>query len=97
MEWETVFSSREEVEAALIRGLLEGAGIRVVTMLKGMKGLSPIFGMRAPGEIELKVAPEAADLARAIIAAQPEPEADPEADPGADPGAEADPGKPASE
>lgn len=73
MEWETVFSSRDQVEAALVKGLLESAGIRVVSLLTGMKSLSPIFGMGAPGDIELKVAPDAVDLARAIIAARPEP------------------------
>jgi len=74
MEWDTVFSSRDQVEAALIKGLLESAGIQVVQVLKGLKSLTPIFGMGAPGDIELKVSPDRAELARAIIAARPEPE-----------------------
>lgn len=64
----------------MVKGLLEQSGIRVIQVLKGFKSLTPIFGMGASGEIELKVHPDAVDLARAIIAAEPEPpESDTEA------------------
>lgn len=74
MEWDVVFSSPDEVTVALIRGLLESSGIRVITRAKGLKNLQPIFGTRASGQFELLVPPDAAELARAIIEAPPLPE-----------------------
>jgi hypothetical protein len=70
--WEEVFRTGEQVEMELIRGLLETNGFPVVVEAKGLKSMPVIFGHASYGEWILKVPPDHADQARAMLAAKPE-------------------------
>lgn len=69
-DWICVFTSADDFEAEVVRGLLEGSDIQVVVFRHGFKALHPILGHTARGEVELRVPPDQADLARAILSAE---------------------------
>lgn len=71
-KWEEVFATSDQVEAELVRGLLDTSGIPVVIEAKGLKAMPTYFGHAAYGELILKVPPDQVDLALALLAARPE-------------------------
>lgn len=78
--WVTVASPRDDLEAALLRGLLEGAGIATQVRPRGFRTLAgALGGANLPGHIDLLVRPDDAYEARMLLSAKPE---DPEAKPG---------------
>lgn len=80
-EWEEIFRTGDDVEAEMVRGLLEMNGFPVVVESKGLKALPTIFGHAASGERILRVPPDMAEAAREFLAAAPEPPEE-ETDPG---------------
>lgn len=72
VDWEVVFETGDQVEAELVRGLLATSDIPVVMEYKGLKSMQTFFGAGAPGQLQLKVPPDHADLARELLASQAE-------------------------
>jgi hypothetical protein len=77
-DWEEVFIATEPMEAEMVKGLLESAGIPVVIEARGLQAMPGIFGHGAPGQLRLKVPPDQVDLALAILRAESEDPGDPE-------------------
>jgi len=80
-DWEEVFIATEPMEAEMLKGLLESAGIPVVIEARGLKAMPGIFGHGASGQLRLKVPPDRVELARAILRAefqQPDEPGEPE-------------------
>lgn len=69
-DWEEVYIATESLEAEMLKGLLESAGIPVVIEPRGLKAMPGIFGHSAPGQLRLKVPPDRAELALAILRAE---------------------------
>jgi hypothetical protein len=75
-EWEAVFSTVSQVEAQIVRGLLETNGFTVLVRTTGLKQLAFIYGDAAIGEIILLVPPSQVDEALGLLSAEPEPESE---------------------
>jgi hypothetical protein len=73
-DWPVVFSTGDQVEAEVVRGLLESSGIPVIAVRHGLKRFEPWLGATASGSIDLKVPPDRAEEAREILAAPPQDE-----------------------
>jgi hypothetical protein len=73
-DWVVVFRTGEDLEMELIKGLLTTSGIPVVVEAKGAKSMPVIMGVASTGEYLLKVPPEWAETARALIEAPVEDE-----------------------
>lgn len=73
-DWKVVFTTSDQVEAEVVRGLLETSGIDVIVVRRGLKALEPFLGATAAGTLELKVPPDRADEAIALLEAEPEEE-----------------------
>lgn len=69
-EWEVVFRTGDQVEAEVVKGLLVTSDIPVIVEAKGLKSMPIFFGHAASGELLLKVPPDQAELARALLAAR---------------------------
>ncbi|MGE5673084.1 MAG: DUF2007 domain-containing protein [Mycobacterium leprae] len=67
--WIEVFRTGDQVEAEVIRGLLQTNGFPVVVEAKGLKSMAVLLGHAAQGELIVKVPPDRADEARAMLAA----------------------------
>lgn len=75
-EWVVIFTAANQVEAELIRGLLEGSQIPVIIEARGPQAMPFFFGQTAlGGELLVKVPPDQADFARELLAAQVEEDA----------------------
>lgn len=73
-EWEVVFTTGDQMEAQVVRGLLEVSGIQVIAVARGLKRFEPFLGATASGTIDLKVPPDRLEEALAILQAEPESE-----------------------
>ena len=74
-----VYKAPDHIEAELIRGLLEGNGIPVLTDARGAQALPFILGpARVGGFISILVPPDQEEAARELLAAREEPPAEPE-------------------
>ncbi len=72
-DWVTVASPGTDLEAALLKGLLEGAGIGVRTRPRGFKTLAGAFGgANLPGAVDLLVHPDDVYEAKLILRAEPD-------------------------
>lgn len=78
--WEIVFSTGNQVEAELMRGLLVTSDIPVVMEATGLKAMPIFFGHAAVGDLVLKVPPDLAELAAQLLAAEIEAEPEPESE-----------------
>jgi ribonuclease-3 len=67
MDWPVVFRTRSEIEASIVRGLLETHGIDTIRSAKGPPSLFPI-DLEGVIEVRLAVPAEQADQARRVIA-----------------------------
>lgn len=72
--WTEVFRTGDDVEAELVRALLEANGFPVVVEAKGQKAIPAIFGTTANGELILRVPPDMADQAIELLNAETEEE-----------------------
>lgn len=75
-EWVEVFITHDQMEAEFMKGLLETSSIPVVVEAKGLKAMPFYFGHSALGQLILKVPPDRADLAKALLEARVEEEDD---------------------
>lgn len=73
-KWVEVYRTSEPLEAEFIKGLLTTGEIPVVIEAKGLKAMPYFFGHASSGELVVLVPPDQAELAREILAAQPEQE-----------------------
>lgn len=71
-DWEVVFTTSDQVEAEVVRGLLVTSGIEVVVVRRGLKAFETFLGATAAGTLELKVPPDRAEEAAALLEAAPE-------------------------
>lgn len=69
-EWEEVFRTDSDIEAEFIKGLLATAAIPVYVEAHGAKTMPYIFGTSGFGQLVLKVPPDLAELAQAILQAK---------------------------
>ena len=67
MDWPVIFRSRSEIEASVVRGLLETHGIDVIRSATGPPSVFPL-DLHGVVEVRLAVPPDLADLARRVIA-----------------------------
>lgn len=72
--WVEVFVTHDQMEMEMIKGLLTTNGFEVVVEAKGWKQMPVIFGHAATGELVIKVPPDKADAAIALLAADVEME-----------------------
>lgn len=72
--WEEVFRTQDQVEMELVRGLLITNGFLVVVEAKGLKSMPAIFGHASNGELILRVPPDMAEQAVALLQAKAEME-----------------------
>lgn len=71
-DWVEVFVTHDQIEMEMIKGLLTTNGFEVVVEARGWKQMPVIFGHAATGEYGLKVPPDKADAAVALLAADAE-------------------------
>lgn len=71
-DWEVVFRTHSDVEMELIKGLLTTNGFPVVVEASGAKSMATFFGHSANGELVIKVPPDLAEQAIAMLNAQVE-------------------------
>jgi|GEM_PF-6184180 len=74
-KWEIVYNTHDELDCEFAKGLLSTNGFPVVMERRGAKTLAGIFGHAAAlGELVLKVPPDVAEQAKALLAARAEME-----------------------
>lgn len=71
-QWVEVFSTGDDLQMELVRGLLTTNGIQVHVQTKGAKAMPMIMGVSAHGSYILKVPPEWEDVARDLLKAPPQ-------------------------
>ncbi|HYF91907.1 MAG TPA: DUF2007 domain-containing protein [Symbiobacteriaceae bacterium] len=65
--WVEVYETGDDLQMELIRGLLTTNGIPVVVQRTGAKEMGFYFGAAANGSLIVRVPPELADTARALL------------------------------
>lgn len=69
-DWVVVVRTSSQMEAAVVRGLLETNGFPVVQEVRGAKSMPSIMGHSSFGEVRLLVPPDLADAARELLEAE---------------------------
>lgn len=71
-DWVEVFVTHDQMEMEMIKGLLASNGFEVVVEAKDWKQMPVIFGHAAKGELVIKVPPDMAEAAIALLEADAE-------------------------